>query len=270
MKCNNCGFELEENVNFCPNCSMATAEAQPISLNPAGDVILNALRDKLFLVLCIFMSVATILGFKDGVPLLNILYSIFLWLLYAKAYKGEADCAKLRNLSGTVFAAYILNYVLFGIIFVLGIILAAAVGFIANDPDLLGLLEQELANSGLELTGFNLADILPYISGGIVVVVFGIISLIGIFVNAFSMRYIHRFAKSVYQSVDSGVLELKSVKGAKNWLLVFGIVGFISAVANLFNGDISLVSKIASAASGLCPIFAFVLIQKHIFVVENY
>ena len=57
MKCSKCGFEAATNDVFCPQCGeRLIPEEAPISAFKAK--LLPALRDPLFLLMCILMSVS--------------------------------------------------------------------------------------------------------------------------------------------------------------------------------------------------------------------
>lgn len=257
MKCMNCGFEAQENFDFCPNCGRQTAVAEPVSLNPAADGILFALKDKLFLLICIFMSAATVFSLAEGtVNIINILLCVFLWLVYAGACKGEADVAHLRNVSGTVYAYYVIVYVVCGILLVVGGLCAF---LFAGNNMFAEIFEEIVFETGL---GQDIINIVSGISGAIIFIVFAIIAIIGIAINALAIGKIHRFAKSVYMSADCGELRLEKVSAAKNWLLAFGIISIISAGNGLLNGV--FVSAVASGAVGVAEILSSVLIGKYL------
>ena len=134
MKCNNCGFESEQEFNYCKQCGapINIGQVQPVSLNPAADRILPALKDKLFLTMCILFSAACVLNMAlDGIPAITILFTVFMWIVYADARKGIVNERHLRNISGTVYASYILGNVVSILFLVVGGLMAFIMGKIA-------------------------------------------------------------------------------------------------------------------------------------------
>ena len=89
-----------------------------------ADQLLPALKDPLFLVVCILLSISCLLSLSAGsVPLIDILITVFLWLTYAQARKDIADAGHLRCVSGALYAQYVIVYVVAGLLLVVGVIL---------------------------------------------------------------------------------------------------------------------------------------------------
>ena len=219
MKCPNCGFESEMNYPVCPQC-----QAQ-IPANPAAQRILPMLKDALFLVLCILVSVSCVMSISVGsTSIIDILIAVFLWLTYAQSHKDIADAKHLRCVSGAVYANYIVTSVLAGLLVVLGLLFNAVIGFVTSDPM---FLETALAGvSEVDLEMLN--EILAIVPSAIILAVFIFIAAIIVVLNIFSMRYIHRFVQSVYKSIEAGALNLKHVSAAKTWMFIFGGFSAIS------------------------------------------
>lgn len=260
MKCISCGFESQENFAFCPNCSApAVQEAQIV--NPAENVILGALKDKLFLVICILMSVTTVLSFAGGgVPVLNILFTVFLWLTYAQATKNIADPKHIRGLSGTVYANYVITYVVCGIVFVCGALVALVFGVLAGNAEVYGALMNELGS--LDEVTQNIVVLILSASGWIITLICAIISGVAVLFNILATRKIHRFTKSVYKSLEQCTLNIEKADAAKNWLLVFGIFGAVSAASALMSGNI--IGAASSGCTAVAEILSYVLIGKYL------
>lgn len=251
MKCPNCGFEGELTYPVCPQC-----QAQ-LQTNPAAEKILGVLKDTLFLVICILMSAVCGLSFIVGnLPLINVLITIFLWLTYAQSKKGIADPKHLRCISGAVYANYVITYVLAGLVALLGVIFGAVFEMVFSDPELINSILSELGDVDVALV----TDLLSTLPGIIVTVAFMLAAAIIIVVNVFSQRYIHRFAKSVYQSIEAGKLEPKHTGAAKIWLFIYGGFTVITFLTNL-GGD--LIPALCSAAEAAAAIIAGILINKH-------
>lgn len=258
MKCANCGFENAQDFSFCPSCGAPTLDSAPT--NNAAAKILQALKDPLFLVLCILMSVSCFFTLiTSGPDVISILFTVFLWLTYAQAHKDIADPKYLRCVSGTLYAHYVLVNVAAVFIIVIGALLTAFTDTILDSSAVSALfaeLEAELPAKAMEL-------LYPLLTSGLLTFVFVAFIAVGVgilLVNLFSIRYIHRFAKSVYKSIESGALTLKHANAARVWLYIFGI---LSGLSLLSSGD-SISAYLLSAVSCAMPILAAVLMQKHL------
>lgn len=274
MKCNNCGNEIVENSAFCTFCGSPVSPVEPTEA-PTSAVrqkILNIFKDKLFLVLCILVSIATVFSIANSkVPLLLILFTIFLWLIYAKSTKNTVDIKNMRCVSGTVFAAYVINWVLIGLlgfVSVVGIVFSLVIG---NTAELESIMQEILSEidysvNGLEiLSGITAASFMIVIAVAFITVL--IICVIAIIVNIFGMRSIHKFAKSLYISAQIDNFCIEKLNAAKSWLLVFGIFTCISALPCIDNFR----AFITNGCLGAAYIIAYALIKKHFFAPQqNY
>jgi hypothetical protein len=265
MKCNNCGYETEQEFSYCPQCGATTqqptAEIAPAEQkNSVAEIIQRILRDQLFLLICILMSVSCGVQLVGSGPnVLSILFTIFLWLAYAQGRTGTVDAKHLRCISGTVYAQYVIVNVGAILVIVIGIILGFAFGTLANN---LEIVTEVL--SSLDLSAANIMDIQEVFSavgGTVIFVIFALTGAAMLVLNLFSNRYLHRFAKSVYQSMETGTLELKHTKAAYAWLYVFGIFSGLSLLGNIGSGDLMLIA--ADLTGCAMPIFAAVLIKKY-------
>ena len=255
MKCNNCGYECGEDFAFCTNCSaQSAAVAEPIA-NPVGEKVMAALKDKLFLVLCILITASAFLSLTSGggLPVFHILFTVFLWIAFAKSRKNIVDTNQLKNLSGTVYAYYIVMSVSTSIVVVCGavsiILLAISGGF--------GMLDSLL--SQYNLFGSGLLSKLIFTSGWLMLVVITIYSVAMLIVTVIGWRKIHRFAKSVYQSIESYSQNVVCATAAKNWVLVFGIVNTVTSLSGS-NGGVIISNLCYTAAA----VLAYMLINKYL------
>jgi len=256
MKCYQCGYESEQDFTYCPGCGYAAPV--PVSQAPDINPILRVLKDPLFLVLCILMSVSCIMTLAtDSLPLIHILITVFLWLTYADARKDIADGKHLRCVSGAVFAQYVIVYVLSGLLVLVGLIFAVAFNAIASDPAFLETLLGGFVDMGDELT--SILPIFSSISGGIIAVAFIIVAAIMVLINAFMMRSLHRFAQSVYQSLENNTFALSHIGAAKAWLIVLTVLSGIGVLGSL--GD--LTSMVAAASSFCTTLLPVLLINKY-------
>lgn len=266
MKCINCGFEAETDFAYCPSCGTCQSpDAPEVSAAPANQVamrILPALKDKLFFVLCILMSVSCGLTLiSSGPDVFSILFTIFLWLTYAQANKDIADAKYLRCISGTYYAYYVILNVAAIIMIVAGVIFSSALNVLLADSsfvsEITGALDSYASGIGTRLAGLFAAGM-----GMLFMIIFVLVGVIMLVINLFSTRYIHRFAKSVYKSIEAGQLELKHINAAHIWLWIFGICSGISCLGNLASGNLLLI--LGSGASAAAPIIAALLVKKYL------
>lgn len=255
MKCANCGYENEQDYASCPSCGAA------VSSSPAAGKILCALRDPLFLVVCILLSAACLLSLTVGdVPLINILITVFLWLTYAQSRKGVADAHHLRSVSGALYAQYIIYYVAAGLVLVVGLICAVAFGVLGASME--SFVSALLTAAAGEGSYIPLAGMLSSVSSFVILITCVIVSAIMVVVNIFTTRYLHGFARSVYMSVESGSLALKHVTAAKVLLFIYGGSSALGCLSSLGGGD--LMGFLSGGAGGACAIIAGLLIRKYL------
>ena len=244
MKCVNCDFTHEENFDFCPQCGA------PSELNFA-ERIRGIVTSNGFLAICVLVTAATALSlFAKSINIIYILLSVFLWLSYSAAKSGGNFGEQLRNVSGTVYAQYVIMNVASIIVMVCGVISAGLSILVGALP--IEELKQALADSVTIDVPFEIPEITAEIAGIVVLVmgiVFVIIGVLMLIINVLSYKNIHRFAKSVYQSVLSGTAVIEKTTTAKNWLLVLGIFGAISAVTSIFASPLVALGTGCSAAA---------------------
>lgn len=251
MKCTHCGYEQPNPFVYCPACGKAADQDEIVSTQAvqtaASQSVLKMLQNKLFLAICILVSASTVLSLaSDNLPLLSILMSVFLWLTFAQSCSGIANPQHMRNISGTIYAEYVIQWVASILLAVCGGLLVLAAGLISGNQAAMDELLQELP----ELMGDS-AFIVEWLAvSGMGVLAFLILSLaVGCaLINIFGLRSVHRFARSVYRSVLSGTLCLEKQKAAQSWAIVFGVFSSISALANLSNVTIAMSEGCIAAA----------------------
>ncbi len=267
MKCSNCGHESSQDFTFCPTCGTqvqsSTAQLNPIpsqpAQSPAALQILPILQDKLFCVLCILMSVSCLMALtNEGLPLINILVTVFLWLTYAQGCKNIADEKHLRCVSGCVYAMYVINYVLASIVLVIGAIFAIAFSYLAGTPAYLeailtGLVDMEVYEI--------IAEVISFIPAGLIFIIFLFVSALLLALNIFSIRYLHRFIQSVYRSLESGEPILLHTRTAMIWLFIIGGFKIPDFLSNLSN---NLIAALGSGAEAAVCIIAGLLIRNYL------
>lgn len=260
MKCNKCGWETVENNDFCSQCGERLI-VEEASVGTFTAKLLSALRDPLFLVVCILLSATCLMTLATGsIPLIEILITIFLWLTYAQARKGIADANHLRCVSGTVYANYVISYVAAGLVLVAGAIVAVALNAVQGS---MGDLWNEIIGDLAQEESFSLImEILPVISGTVIFLSCAIVAALLVVINIFTMRYVHRFAKSVYRSIGQNTSEIKYANAAKIVLFILGGFSAVGALSSLFSFQLG--GFLANAASGGCSIIAGLLIHKYL------
>ncbi len=255
MKCNNCSFESEQDFAFCPNCSAPAGER---IVNPVGEKVMAALKDKMFLAICVLLTVASAISTFSGggIPAIIILHTVFLWIAYSKVQKNIVDTKQLRNLSGTVYAQYVVLNVLSIILLVSGVI-SVILTLVFGGLD---LPESILAHFGD--INLDISSALVMLSGWLIFAVFTVIAAVMLVVNVLIWRKIHRFAKSVYQSIDTYTQNLQYADAVKTCLLVLGVLDAVSAGYVLVNGG--FITAISNACLAAATILASQLVGKYL------
>ena len=222
MKCEKCGYEAMNDFDFCPQCGTQVTPIEPV-FNVAHERVLPAVKDALFLIMTILLSVATVLELSkgDGIPVLSVLAVIFLWLTYAKGTKNIADPKHLRGLSGTVYAGYVINNVAFIIFIVCGVILSVLLLAVSTSAEYITALTNELAGEIPQLDSAVVAIIAQF--SWAIGLLFMLVGGAGLAINLCGMRKIHLFVKSVYQGILTGTPIFAFARAAKNWLIFFAV-----------------------------------------------
>lgn len=264
MKCSNCGYENANDFEYCVNCGTKSANqkeamVESVSLNPTADIVLSALKDKLFLVLCILMTASCVLSLAaSGMPLISILITVFLWLTYADAQKGFANEKHLQFISGTVYAQYVIMNVVSAILIVCGVLFGALFDMVAGEPDFmseLALLFQEY-----DLAIENIPQVFIDGMGWFFGVMFAVIGIIALVFNLLMMRKIHRFAKSVYMGIMYQNPNFENPKTVRNWFIFIAVCSGITAIGSIAAGPLALISN---ACTLVITITVIILLDKY-------
>ncbi len=270
MKCLNCGFEYDDGYRYCPNCGSAPAQAEaiPVSINPTEDKILAALKDKLFLVLCILISASCAFSVLSGsFPIIYILAAVFLWIIFAKSQNNIADTNMLRCLSGTVFAGYVVNYVIAGLLIFFGALVSVFFPFLLENTNLINSIYHEIADEMPEYTYmFNLNEFISFLLK-LIGPIFIIIGLAVILINFFGMRKIHAFVKSVYQGIIFQIPYFNKPQAARNWIIFFAVCSGITALTEFFT---SFSGALSSGCDCALLIISAIIINKYFIPRDNH
>ena len=184
MKCNRCGYESNEDFKFCPICGVDATQENSFMINPAEDLVLSVVKDKLFLILCILMTAASALsGLLSGsFDIISILITIFLWITYSNGKKNVVQYNNIRNISGTIYAEYVIVNVLSVLFMVISVIIGFCFSLIDGSFDIVEdvLNEFEEFSHYISATTEQLGQFIGIIIGIVFFVVAVVILLINI------------------------------------------------------------------------------------------
>lgn len=226
----------------------------------------SVFSDVLFMIVCILVSVSTLFSsiqvstnvwggtstsFSPDV--FGVLFTIFLWMTYASAKKGNINVKSLRSTSGTTFAMYIVMWVAVGILGLCGLLLLVAGNALGGS--IMGSLVDELGSDAAILYELGLG------SAGAAFTLIAIVILLmaGVFAvfNIFFVGGLHKFAKSIYTSAQNGFENIVNANSCSIWLLVMGIINVLGSFSGGFTGFI------AGAAQSATYIILFIWIKKY-------
>ena len=301
MRCRFCNEEFPDDARYCPKCGhaaqpdAAAPEQAAAWINPEArqggqqfyqpgsenvfqrsnfDKISSLLNDRLFLVICILLSAAAVFElFAGKFGVITILITIFAWILYANVKSNKlGETKQLRNISGTVFADYVVNWVLAGLVAFLGIIflVGAIVGSSSAFYGIMDEIVESLPNSSS--LSFDIYD-LTHGAISVVLVIMAVClflcaAVIAV-INQFGISRIHKMLQSSYKGLNNDGQPLEHVNGASIWLFVFGgicILGALSTLGSIssgLNASKYLMSFIYQASAAVMYIMLGVLIRKH-------
>ena len=246
MRCPYCSCEItESDVRFCPQCGNALPQASE-QAQPSNQGWLSVVKDPLFLAICVLMSVSCVLAFAaENIPVITVLFVIFLWIVYAQGYKDEVSASSLRCLSGTVFAEYVIGWVSVAALAVLGL------AFMVSPAEMIA--KYNLKSLGIPMLD-NLVDALAIV--GVILLVSAVAVAL---INWFGVRKIHRLAKSAYQNVENPAVPVVGARAVRNWLWVLGIVTIVGVL-----GSIGSVGFFADTCSGAAAILSALMVNKYL------
>ena len=277
MFCPKCGKQTNE--NFCSNCGadlrngdayVNTAPHNPfMPTNPVTEVINRGGKDGIFCTICILVSISCLLSFSGGgIPVLPILYTVFLWIFFAKACQGKITDKFIRNISGVIFAEFILNFIVAGLYILLGVLCVAIAGSVSYSEEflrgLLQSLEGQVSQSDLE----NIYSALNSGAATFIVIVLLIAFIIAgaliILYNLLCIRPVHKTVKTLHISAAAGQFMIYKPRKAANCLLVLGIIFAVFAVF----GIAVPVTFLSGALMATSMILGSVWIKKHLSVFD--
>lgn len=216
-------------------------QAEPIKFTKN---IFDAIRDPLFLVICILTSVIVALSFD----LIYLLLMIGMWMIFAAVKNGNSPLPGAKLCAGTLKALYILCWVAIPFMFVGGATL-----FIFS-PILIAMFESALDN-GLghiidlesffeELEQFSdlgISDeslwVIMIIGAGVALMIAAIVLLL---FNIFFYKKLYVFAESLRDNISDPTQPILHANTVKTWMLVFAIISGISALGFVFTDQFLL------------------------------
>ncbi len=259
-----------------------------------GDKLRAIFRDPMFLAITILMTVSCALGsigfssangrIHFSLGIIGILYVIGLWMIYASAKKDDDSfISGLSFTSGVIKAYKIVIWVV-----IIALLVGAVLCFIAGPT-----LMKTFSLGGVQFhlyddIGSEIFDEIPdllnhekfgYLSN-FVLLGFGIAFIIAdavlLVVNLCFIKRLHRFTKSLCDSVKTGVYEVVDAKPSKAWLIVSAVFGLLGAVSGpgasesvrqyfdlTFSSGNAIMNSIAAACTAAAAILASILIKRN-------
>ena len=207
-------------------------------------------KDKLFLPICILLSVAALINFPSF-NILTILIAIGTWILYAavRSNKNPFSTCGIKMISGTVKAQFILLWVAVAFLLILAIILLAIAPGIQSsiDPNADSLfdafpdyitIDQETQNAVNQFIseffpGMSIAQVFElflFIAG----IILAFAAIVLTVINLVFTRPLRAFLVSFGQNAPMG-LPIARANYVRICLMVFAILQFISSASSLLS-----------------------------------
>lgn len=271
MKCSYCGFESARDYQYCPQCgTVIEKKDQEFSPPPQPEFtyeaptpqpehkIATALKDKLFLTVCVLVSVCCGLSvLSGGLPIIRIFLTVYMWVAYTQTKNNTLNPNHIRNISGTVYASYILNNILGVFTIIGGICFSFLITFITSNKEMLDMFYEELETiGGSEVVSMFSQYIINF--AGLIGVAIAVIGIIMLVINFIGRKAIHKFVKSIYLNMGMPTEQIQNISKAHVWLIVFGILNAIFALSS--ENSMLLLSEISFAAA---LIITAILVKKY-------
>ncbi len=260
MFCPRCGFEIDNSNNFCPNCGNSVINGTNFRsdgfYNPISERCLYAFKDNLFFTICILITVLSVLSLAAGsIPIFQILFSIFLWNIYSSARKNTVNSNMMQCVSGTVFAQKVI-LIVGGICAIISLIFVFIFSLTEYDYFLKSISVNiwgpnfDLTETMFDTTAFLIIYLL-------FLIFFVTIAIFIVFCVAFSK--IHKFAKSLYISAQTGICNIECANATKNWLMAFIILSALGTLSSFGNAF----AFIAGGTQVAIYILSYILMKKY-------
>ena len=238
MKCTHCNFTTAERISYCPNCGAPMVPEEQMYTAPcqnaaeSGSRTFAALGSGLFLALCILVSASTLIGcFLGSYSVIGVLFTVFLWMVFAARRSGRIDTARLRCISGTVLAHMIVVLVFGGLLAVLAVlVMVISLAFGS------GILVQSI-HDVLNYLYPGAIGSFGWLTSGVIGIVLIVNAAAFITIAIIGLGKLHRFVRSVYRHELDPSVPYECASGARAWAIVFAsfcglgiaFTGFIGA-----------------------------------------
>lgn len=258
MNCPYCKCKLKHPLSQCPSCK-SVLKIDDLRLTTLENNLLSAFKHKLFLVIAILMTASSIFAIlAKGLPIFNILLSIFFWISYSNAKKGFVNRRNLRSISGTIYAEYLMINITAVLMILSGFITSFIIS-LANPTaeEIIRIIgEKEIFNrlplnliSGFLINFFSVAFL----------VLFVILAILILIPNLLWRSKIHNFAKSTYKSLGDDYYPVESIREARNSLFILSSI-FLTEHVLFFTSIFKLLSAVCLSGAG---ILVAILINKY-------
>ena len=201
-----------------------------------------------------------------GAALIPCLFVLALWILCiaGRSKKSRFPSGGLTLASGTLFFIEIVGWIVI-VLLTVGAVLVLALG--ATTIEALQSQDYFDANAvifepikkalgQLDLT----ANTSLWVIAGIL---FGIAVVLALVMILFYGN-LHRFAKSLSVSANTGRYHVKAINAAKNWLIVAAVLVAAGAVYSFTQDATDVLTLAASCCNALAMLLASILIRKHL------
>lgn len=265
MFCEKCGCQLADDATVCTSCGAPTqtqqntaprndagaqngySDQQPYSAyqqpvqpvypqNPVAARYNGIFTDTLFLVACICISAVAVFSvFSGSFDVFAILFTIFMWLVYASAKKGSISSKYMRFISGTVYALRICLWVAVG-----ACGLAAIISLVLPTT-----IYDLISDVGYGYAALSMSSLISFVLCFVLLIFAAVIVVFNIFLYG----PLHKLAKGLYTAVDTGIEQLPNIGAIKTWLLVLGILSGVGALFSISDSFLSFISEGAEAAA---------------------
>ena len=184
-----------------------------------------------------------------NIPIIPLLITIGLWVIYTSAGKGEFTASGMKLVSGSLKAMRILTWIGLVAFFVSGALFTVAgvmTVYMGNLPENIVVFDPsdigEITYSLKEVLPYELIELLERFLEklndpdflGTVFVVLGIVFLVASIVSVIYViffSYLYKFARSLREWGEGEGFGIRAVRGAANWLMVMGVFSCIGALS---------------------------------------
>ena len=276
MFCPNCGADLGDSA-VCPNCASEPYEQDEFScVTEAADarpgILKAAFSDPLFLVMCILLSVSGVFSvfsvFSGGtfsLPIINILFVIALWLVFASTKTDGAPLSPggLKLADGTTTAVFVIYWVIVGLCAV-GTIAGFALAASSTTSAYIGNIISQYVFENVYIDfpfAISMAVSAVFIALAVVCVIAAVVMVL---INLFLIRNLKKFIHSVRVSSDTGVEDIQKARTVSTWLIVLAVFNGISTLSELSGlSSGTAMSCISSLSYTALIIIACIWVKRH-------